>query len=51
MMKTVLQKNNDKKVNNLQGLPCVATVSSPVWHKSYNKQFNDTSIEGSGGRS
>jgi len=49
MMKTALQQNSEKK-HNLQGLPCVATVSSPVWHMSYNK-FNDTSIEGSGGRS
>jgi hypothetical protein len=51
MMKTALQQNNDKKGSNLQGLPCVAPVSSIMWHKSYNNQFNDTSIEGSGGRS
>ena len=51
MMKTASQQNSEKKGESLQGLPCVATVSSPMWHKSYNNQFNDTSIEGSGGRS
>ena len=49
-MKIALQQIEDKK-HNLQGLPCVAPVSSIMWHKSYNNQFNDTSIEGSGGRS
>ena len=50
MMKTVLQQNSEKKGSNLQGLPCIAPVSSIMWHKSYNN-FNDTSIEESGGRS
>ena len=51
MMRTALQQNSEKKGESLQGLPCVAPVSSIMWHKSYNNQFNDTSIEGSGGHS
>ena len=50
MMKTALQQNNDKKLTP-QGLPEMLVSSKSMWHKSYNNQFNDTSIEGSGGRS
>lgn len=52
MMKTVLQQRSEQKAKwfSLQGLPCVAPVSSCVWHnESYNKF--DTNIEEGGGRS
>jgi len=47
MMKQALQQSEQIKGRILQGLPCVANVSSVVWHKSYNKF--DTSIEERGG--
>lgn len=50
MMKTALQQNEEKGINP-QGLPKMLVSSKSMWHKSYNNQFNDKSIERSGGRS
>ena len=50
MMKTVLQRNEDKKSSPTVATSTLVPSLSSMWHKSY--QFNDNKgIERSGGRS
>jgi hypothetical protein len=50
MMRTALQSNEQIKGKLPVAKPeMLVSSQKPMWHKSYNNQFNDTSIEAKGG--